>query len=327
MRCGWALLCLLATGLLAFQATGAIAASAHCKLIKLAEFPVTLNRGRAVITAKVNGVDARLIVDTGAFFNMLLPDSLPKFGLAAGPAPVGYGVEGATGDASIRIATADHFTIMGFTLSPVDFLVPEHGDVAGTDGMIGENLFSLADAEFDLANGVIRLFRAQGCAKVSLAYWAKDAFSQIDIDRIEKPDYKILGRASVNGHPIRVIFDTGAGASTLITQAATAAGVSLGGTTGQSVHEGGGIGRAKVKTVVAQIGDFTIGDEDIRNTSLRVGDYDFDNADMLIGLDFFMSHRVFVSNSQGKLYFTYNGGPVFKLHDDAEAPTSPPRTP
>src|ERR1700677_4530808 len=134
---GWALTFLLAIGLVTLQATRAVAAPAACKLVKLAELPVTLNRGRAVTTAKVNGVDARLIVDTGAFFNMLLPDSLPKFGLTAAPAPVGYGVEGATGDASIRVTTADHFTIMGFTLSPVDFLVPGHGDVAGTDGMIG----------------------------------------------------------------------------------------------------------------------------------------------------------------------------------------------
>jgi tetratricopeptide (TPR) repeat protein len=34
---------------------------------------------------------------------------------------------------------------------------------------------------------------------------------------------------------------------------------------------------------------------------------------MLIGPDFFLSHRIYVANSQQKLYFTYNGGPVFNL--------------
>ena len=34
---------------------------------------------------------------------------------------------------------------------------------------------------------------------------------------------------------------------------------------------------------------------------------------MLIGADFFLSHHVYVANSQRKLYFTYNGGPVFNL--------------
>jgi hypothetical protein len=32
---------------------------------------------------------------------------------------------------------------------------------------------------------------------------------------------------------------------------------------------------------------------------------------MLLGADFFLSHRIFVSNEQHKVYFTYNGGPVF----------------
>ncbi len=34
---------------------------------------------------------------------------------------------------------------------------------------------------------------------------------------------------------------------------------------------------------------------------------------MLIGADFFLSHRVYVSNAQKRIFFTYNGGPVFDL--------------
>ncbi len=34
---------------------------------------------------------------------------------------------------------------------------------------------------------------------------------------------------------------------------------------------------------------------------------------MLIGADFFLSHRIYVASSQHKLFFTYNGGPVFNL--------------
>ena len=32
---------------------------------------------------------------------------------------------------------------------------------------------------------------------------------------------------------------------------------------------------------------------------------------MWLGVDFFLAHRVYVANSQHRLYFTYNGGPVF----------------
>jgi tetratricopeptide (TPR) repeat protein len=44
---------------------------------------------------------------------------------------------------------------------------------------------------------------------------------------------------------------------------------------------------------------------------------------MLIGADFFLSHRIYVANSQHKLYFTYNGGPVFNLSGAKYAPAPP----
>jgi tetratricopeptide (TPR) repeat protein len=42
----------------------------------------------------------------------------------------------------------------------------------------------------------------------------------------------------------------------------------------------------------------------------QVGD---DMPEMLLGEDFFLSHRIYVAYSQRKLYFTYNGGPLFNL--------------
>ena len=56
---------------------------------------------------------------------------------------------------------------------------------------------------------------------------------------------------------------------------------------------------------------------------------------MLLGADFFLSHRVYVANSQNKLYFTYGGGPVFDFskppalgpfEDRVPAPASPGQT-
>ena len=45
------------------------------------------------------------------------------------------------------------------------------------------------------------------------------------------------------------------------------------------------------------------------------------DADMLLGADFFLSHRVYMASKQDKIYFTYNGGPVFDLREDqAKAP-------
>ena len=35
---------------------------------------------------------------------------------------------------------------------------------------------------------------------------------------------------------------------------------------------------------------------------------------MLLGVDFLRAHRVLIAPSQGKVYFTYEGGPVFPVN-------------
>ena len=40
---------------------------------------------------------------------------------------------------------------------------------------------------------------------------------------------------------------------------------------------------------------------------------------MIIGLDFFRAHRVYISKSQRKIYASYTGGPVFDTSKPLEA--------
>ena len=68
-----------------------------------------------------------------------------------------------------------------------------------------------------------------------------------------------------------------------------------------------------MKNWIAPFASFKLGDEEIRNTRLRIGDPGVDTTDMLIGADFFLSHRIYVASKQHRLFFTYNGGAVFNL--------------
>ena len=74
-----------------------------------------------------------------------------------------------------------------------------------------------------------------------------------------------------------------------------------------------GLGRGVLRTWIAPVKSFKIGDEEIHNTHLRIAETSDIGADMVIGADFFRSHHLYVANSQHKLYFTYNGGAVFNL--------------
>jgi len=116
--------------------------------------------------------------------------------------------------------------------------------------------------------------------------------------------------AYVNGVKIHVIFDTGASTSYLTLVAAKRAGVTP---ESPGVVDGGtGAGSGRAAALVDRaFASFKVGDEEVRNTRLRIGEGNLLGDDMLVGADFFLSHRIYVSNSQHKLYFTYNGGPVF----------------
>ena len=127
----------------------------------------------------------------------------------------------------------------------------------------------------------------------------------------------------MNGHRIRVTFDSGAYYSVLSLRAAGRAGIK---TDSPGVVEAGyihGAGRGMVKAYIATAASFKIGDgEEIQNARLRIADSDPLNTDMLLGADFFVSHHIYVANSQRKLYLTYNGGPVFNLTKTPTAVTA-----
>jgi len=297
-------------------------ALAVCKLAKMAELPVTMSNSRPIISAKINGRDARFVVDSGSFFSMISEASAAQFDLKQSPAPLGLTVKGVGGAVDPSIASVDVFTFAGIPVHNVEFLVVGGLGRAENAGLLGQNFFRIGDVEYDLGKGMIRLMRAKGCGNATLAYWVKpsESYSLMDIQAATPQSVHTAGTAFINGEKVRVIFDTGAGTSLLSLKAAERAGVKPGSQGVVDAGYGGGIGRNRVRTYVGPFSSFKIGDEEIRNTRLRFADFGVDDADMLIGVDFFLSHRIYVASSQHKLYFTYNGGPVFDLTSTSANP-------
>jgi tetratricopeptide (TPR) repeat protein len=300
--------------------------AADCHLGQLAELPVTMIGMRPLVHASINGTDTQFIADSGAFFSSLTPAAAAALKLPLGPAPFNLSIRGVGGEARAWLTTVKAFTIWGRTYPNVTFLVL--GNDLGGDavGLLGQNIFRIADIEYDLANGAIRLIRPLDCPGAPRAYWAQassQSISIMDIERATRQEPHTAGVAYLNGSKIRVEFDTGSPTSMLSLDAAKRAGVTP---DSNGVVAGGstaGIGTRGVRTWIAPFQSFKIGDEEIRNTKLRIGDLGVPYVDMLIGTDFFLSHRIYVASSQNKLYFTYNGGPVFNLAA-AHRPESPP---
>ncbi len=286
---------------------------AICKMGMVGELHLIMQGHRALAPVKVNGADARILIDSGAFWNSMSAGYAAKFNLSINSEPdaVLSGVGGQT--AQISIGTAQDFSIAGASYHGVTFVVTNRGLDSGSIGLLGENFLGNADVEYDLGNGIIRFFKPDGCGRTDLSYWvgSGQSYSIIDLDDFRPGDAHIGSIAFVNGQRIRVLFDTGAASSVLSLKAAWKAGVQP---TDPNVVPAGtltGVSRQNViQAWLAPFASFKVGDEEIKNVKLVIGNIGLEQ-DMLLGADFFLSHRVLVSNSQHKIYFTYNGGPVF----------------
>ena len=281
-----------------------------------------MSGSRPTLTAKINGRDAQFLLDSGAFYSMISSATAAQFNLRLRSAPFGFRLTGVGGSTGASITTVKEFTLAGVPLHDIEFLVGGSEVGSGAVGLLGQNFLERWDVEYDLAKGVIRLMRAQDCNHAMLAYWAtaEQSVSRMDIGYTTPLKPHTTGTASINGANIRVVFDTGAWNSILSLKAAARAGVKPDTADVAAAGYSTGIGRSSVKTYIAPFSSFKIGDnEEIKNVHLRIADVDLEEGDMLLGADFFLSHHVYVANSQHRLYFTYNGGPVFNLSKSASA--------
>ena len=303
--------------------TSQVQAAGTCTLGRVAEIPITMAGTRPLINAKINNQEARFVLDSGAFYSMISTATAAEFNLKLTPGPYGLKLQGIGGTVTAQIATVKEFGIAGALIHNVEFLVG--GSEVGSEGLIGQNFLHQWDVEYDFSKGVVRLFKPEGCRKARMAYWLTpgQTYSETGIESVMQSRMHTVGEGYVNGQHIRVTFDTGAYNSFLSLRAAARAGIKI---DSPGVVEAGysrGIGRGMVKTYIATASSFKIGDgEEIKNARLRIADSDLAESDMLLGSDFFVSHHIFVANSQSKLYLSYNGGPVFNL-----AKTTPATTP
>lgn len=313
---------IIAAGAVMVAGGTANAADKKCSIGQMLELPVTMIDRQPTVPVELNGHRMRLVADSGAFFSSLSPGAAAEYGFKRHGAPMGLYVSGVGGDIRPDVTTIDDFKLGPVTLHRVDFLVG--GSEVGPAGLLGQNILGIADVEYDLANGVVRLMKPNNCRNTNLAYWAGGkSFSVEAIEPASRVGKQTMGVVELNGVKLKAVFDTGAARTILSLRAAARAGIKPDTTGVEEAGYSNGVGRKIVETWIGSFDSLTIGDnEEIRKINLRFGDLNDDgDFDMLIGADFFLSHRVYVSNALHRMFFTYNGGPVFDLsmHHDGSA--------
>lgn len=294
-------------------------AAAKCTIGMMARLPVTMEGPRATVPVEVNGKAAKFWLDSGAFFSIMSRAQAAALDLKTTSLPPGFYITGIGGNATVELAKIKSFKIVGKELKNLEFLV---GGSDSGGALIGQNILAAFDTEYDLANGHVNLIHTQDCGDVNLAYWAEGKF--VGMAELFKTD-DVLDRhirtnGEINGKPVKLLLDTGATASFLNRSAAQRLGIDLSAKGVVESEATSGFGKNFRRTWIVTLKSFNIGGEEIRNTPIRVIEDKGDdpNYDVLVGVDFFLSHRVFVSPASRHLFLTYNGGPIFSMTTDGE---------
>lgn len=304
------------------------AAAGKCQLARVAEWPVRLERNALLIDGAINGAKVGILIDTGSTRTLILRSAATRLNLTRqtvrGAAAFGVG-----GESQLEAAHVDEIKIGEASRKNWQMLVAGEHDFGGAiDVVLGEDFFRRFDVEFDLAAKTVRLFQPVNCLGVPLAYWTKESPSEVDIEPIDETRPQIVLTVQVNDRPVRALLDSGVGSSVLNKGHAVDVGVTPESPGVVAARQGVGIGPTKVDTWIGPFRSVAIGNELIRDTTLAFSDMyrdatytppgsylpkqAYDLKPMLLGADFLRAHRVLVSHSQRKIYFTYVGGTVFQ---------------
>lgn len=313
------LLPLLAALALAAPGAGAAGDKPACTYAQVASFPLRYSGPALEITVdgEIDGAPARMLVDTGSFSIFLTQTGVERRAL-----PVRYAnayVEGVGGTAKLA-----HARVRDLAVGPVHSgkvtmdVITRTAYIPSYDAIIGAPFLLQADLEISLSDKMLKMYSAAGCGDTFLALWAEGS---IDVPFL--PGYKkgSIPRftVKVNGHELKAIIDSGAGASVVELDAARRAGLKLDGPGVTATGATWGVGERKVRLWRAVFDSLAIGTETIGKPELAIMDSEGRaDVDVILGADFLRTHRVLFAMSQGKLYLAYLGGEVFSRHKDIE---------
>jgi predicted aspartyl protease len=217
--------CLLA---LATLIAGTPAVAEDCQPKQLAWLDLSFTEsGAPLVPIQVAGKEARMLVDTGAYFSFLTENFLKdvegeRHEIKLGD-PVRY--HDAAGNELRDYVVVRGVTIGNWYTRPdrkVDFLIVSDAMMANSpgetmDGILGLNILkAFFDIELDLMRGKIGFFRPDQCLDSDPVYWAKQF---IEIPLLARRNPAIV-RVKLDGREFTALIDTGASISILDEDAA-----------------------------------------------------------------------------------------------------------
>jgi hypothetical protein len=296
----------------------AATAAAGCQMLQLAELDVTMQNNTPLVPVIIDGESVQMIVDTSYTRTQIRRSAAKELHLKLRPGIVTF--RGPNGLDQADMTSVPDFTFAGITTHQIAFYVTaQRVATENVVGILGEDILSHFDIEFDLASGKMRLFAPKDCKGDQVAYWTHDYFvADLTHGEVAVP----LIDVSLNGQKMLAALSSGNPQSTVTSQAMRQSGIKP--ETASPVV--GTLQDGTTKPISVVFPSLTVGQETLHNAQLGIaGPYSRDDLarfesqlehrafiapDLEIGGDFFLAHRIYLAHGEKKVYFTHNIGPI-----------------
>ena len=182
------------------------AASSGCRLVKVEDWPIRMQRNRLLVDGAINGQKVSVMLDTGAERTLILRAAAVRLGLPLS-GTTNDRMFGVGGETKVDVAFVDEFRVGQAAQKQLRLLVAGEHDLGDDVGvLLGEDFFQRFDVEFDLAHNAVRLFQPKDC-DVRLAYWrAPVPASGVRGNRRNRPE--IILAVGTNGQTMKAKLDS-----------------------------------------------------------------------------------------------------------------------
>jgi clan AA aspartic protease (TIGR02281 family) len=275
-----------------------------CGPARLGETTVATPRNAPIVTLFANGTPVTLLLDTGAETTVLTPAAAGRVGAQRPVVEFQRQLHSLSGSLDTSEVELRSFTVGGVAIpwrrvrvAPVN--VP--GVFAGPlDGVIGADTLSSFDVDLDLPHYRMVLYQRQACSDAKPT-WA-EPYTRIAAGR-SKGDH-LFFPVQLEGRRIDAFVDTGAQLTVLSTRAAQGLGVREATLAHDRPLTTRGAASEQMSAHLHRFSQLEIGGEFVRNPEIMVADVRLSDADLVLGIDFLRSRRIWFSYASQQIFLS-----------------------
>jgi hypothetical protein len=279
------------------------AAWAECRLEQVSAMPLVSLGAHYAVMVEIEDVTRPIEVDTGAATTVLKVSVAKELGLKEDPqhANQSVGIGQTTGDSHLNVipsrlafgalALRDRSTAVA-TMD--DGQTPEQDSI----GLLGDDILSQFDVEFDIPGHQLTFYREDGCYGTFLPWTG--VFSTVPFDH---RDAKVTIDVMLDSERTRAMIDTGNNLSFVSLSASALWGAATADLAPTGIHAKSPLNGGEAMPVSAY--SFTqvrIGDDLFHDKKLSVIDVNMPLASANLGLDYWSSRKMWISYLHQELF-------------------------